>query len=82
MGQEENQLRDIPEIAFCEEKHRLTQAFVEASREMLAWQTQQSQAVIDSDPEPQRFDLSLHMAEERKDHAKYALMAHVDFHHC
>lgn len=82
MGQEESQLRDIPEIAFCAEKHRLTQEFVEASREMLAWQTQQSQAVIDSDPDSRRFDLSLHQAAERKDHAKYALMAHVDSHHC
>jgi hypothetical protein len=72
----------IPEVAFCEEKHRLTENFVAASRELLNLQSQQSQAVIDGDPDFARFDLLLHMAGERKDLAKYALLFHMESHHC
>jgi hypothetical protein len=45
-------------------------------------QNQQTQAVIDQDPEFSRFDALIHMAQEEKDQAKYALIAHVDHHHC
>jgi len=45
-------------------------------------QNQQTQAVIDQDPEFSRFDDLIHLAREKKDQAKYALIAHVDVHHC
>jgi hypothetical protein len=45
-------------------------------------QNQQTQAVIDQDPDFARFDDLIHMAREIKDKAKYALIAHVDDHHC
>jgi hypothetical protein len=72
----------IPGIGFCEEKNRLLDAFLEASRELLALQTQQIQAVIEGDPEFGRFDVLLHLAQEKKEAAKYAWIAHVDSHHC
>jgi hypothetical protein len=74
--------RDLPDIAYCDEKHRLTQAFLETSKELLTLQGQQSQAVIDGDADFARFDLLIHMAGEQKEWAKYALMSHIDSHGC
>jgi hypothetical protein len=73
---------ELPEIAFCKEKHRLTETFLSAIRELLTLQSQQSQAVIDGDPDFERFELLLHIASGQKELAKYALMAHMDSHHC
>lgn len=72
----------IPGIGFCVEKNRLLDAFLEASRELLALQTQQIQAVIEGDSEFGRFDVLLHLAQDKKEAAKYAWIAHVDSHHC
>jgi hypothetical protein len=38
--------------------------------------------VIEGDPEFSRFDLLIHMANQRKDRAKYALLLHVQDHGC
>jgi hypothetical protein len=81
--QEEQRKRTpIPEVAFCEEKNRLLRDFLQAIQELSALQSQQSQAVIDGDPDFSRFDVLLHLAQEKKDKAKYAWMAHVELHHC
>ena len=69
-------------IGFCEEKNRLRQEFLNAIHELVAIQAQQAQAVIDKDPDFTRFDVLLHMAKERKDDAKYTLIAHIESHHC
>ena len=45
-------------------------------------QNQQTQAVIEQDPDFSRFDDLIHIAREIKDQAKYALIAHIDEHHC
>jgi hypothetical protein len=74
--------RRIPEIGFCAEKQRLLDEFLAAIREIFALLSQQSQALIDGDSEFSRFDLLLHLAHERKDAAKYALIAHIEAHHC
>jgi hypothetical protein len=71
-----------PEIGFCEEKNRLLNEFLTAIRELTDIQNQQTQAVIDGDPDFARFDVLLHMAHERKAQAKYAWIAHVESHHC
>ena len=74
--------RRIPEIAFCAEKHQLENEFITAIREVLALLDQQSRALIDGDSEFSRFDLLLHLAHEKKDAAKYALIAHIEGHRC
>jgi uncharacterized damage-inducible protein DinB len=56
--------------------------FLDAIRELSQLQTEQARAVIESDPEFSRFDLLIHMANERKDRAKYALLLHVEQHRC
>jgi hypothetical protein len=76
----------IPKIGFCEEKNRLLGEFLKAIRELIDLQRQQTQAVIDSatdgDAEFMRFDLLLHLAQDKKDRAKYAWIAHVEEHGC
>ena len=72
----------IPEIGFCMEKHRLLREFVTAIRELNALLSDQTQAVIDGDTHFSRFDLLLHLAQEKKDQAKYRWITHVESHHC
>ncbi|MGA2136442.1 MAG: hypothetical protein ABSH50_29480 [Bryobacteraceae bacterium] len=78
----EQQRSKIPRIAFCEEKKRLLQEFLDSVRELLALQNQQTQAVINEDPDFARFDILMHAAQEKKERAKYAWIAHVEQHHC
>jgi hypothetical protein len=73
---------DIPAVGFCEVKQRLIEAFLEAVHEMNAIENQQIRVVIEGDPDFSRFDLLLHFAQERKDTAKYAWIAHVELHGC
>jgi glutaredoxin-related protein len=74
--------RQIPEIGFCQEKNRLMDEFLEAMHEVNMLLSQQIRAVIDEDPDFNRFDLLIHLANEKKDRAKYAWMIHVDSHNC
>lgn len=76
-----NRIR-VPEIAFCEEKSRLLDEFLATSRQMIALQNAQTQAVIDGDADFPRFDVLIHLAQERKEIAKYAWIAHVESHGC
>jgi len=72
----------IPEIAFCEEKNRLLGDFLRAIHELNDLLKQQMECVAGEDPNFTRFDGLLHVAQEKKDNAKYAWMAHVEAHHC
>jgi hypothetical protein len=56
--------------------------FLEAIRELTQLQNDQAKSVIEGDPEFSRFDLLIHMANHRKDCAKYALLLHVQEHGC
>ena len=72
----------IPGVGFCEEKSRLLDQFVTAIRELNALLNDQTKAVIDGDPDFSRFDVLLHFAQEKKEKAKYAWIAHVESHRC
>jgi hypothetical protein len=72
----------IPDIGFCEAKHRLLDEFLNSIREVSVLLGEQAEAVIEWDPAFSRFDLLLHLANEKKDAAKYALIAHIEAHHC
>jgi hypothetical protein len=83
MVQEGSQNRsDLPQEPFCAEKRRLQQEFLAAIHALVELQNQQMQAVIDEDPDFARFDVLLHTAQEHKEHAKYAWIAHVESHRC
>jgi hypothetical protein len=79
--QQERQ-NNLPPVPYCEEKRRLIDEFVASNHVLMDLQNQQTRAVIVQDPEFSRFDDLIHMAREAKDHAKYALIAHIDEHHC
>jgi hypothetical protein len=70
-----------PEILLCLEKHRLLEAFTDAVHEIMLLQQQQVTDIVNDD-DFSRFDLLLHLANERKDLAKYAYLQHVDEHGC
>jgi len=74
--------RRIPDVVFCPEKVSLTEEFLSAIQELTELQAQQTRAVIEDDPDFSRFDVLIHMANERKEQAKYALIRHMEAHHC
>ena len=83
MAQEESSGRSISSDAGpCEEKRRLLNEFLAAIHELNDIQSQQTQAVIEGDVDFTRFDVLIHMAQEKKERAKYAWMAHVESHRC
>jgi hypothetical protein len=71
-----------PQIPYCEERHKLTDALVAAAHELTEVQNQQVQAIIEGDADFCRFDDLIHVARATKDQAKYALLAHIEQHHC
>jgi hypothetical protein len=81
MGRLETQTNSAA-ILLCAEKQKLVDTFVDASYVFMELQGLQTQAVIDDDPDFARFDDLIHMARERKDNAKYSLLAHMDEHCC
>jgi hypothetical protein len=60
----------------------LLDAFGEAVQELLMLHEQQFQAIVGGDPESDRFDLLIHMANERKNEAKYTYLRHLETHAC
>jgi hypothetical protein len=79
---QESKKQDFPTAPACEEKYRLIEEFLTSNHVLMNLQNEQVQAIIDQDPEFARFDDLIHMARENKDRAKYALMKHVEEHHC
>ena len=71
----------VPEILLCLEKRRLLGAFTDAVHEVMLLQQQQVTDIVNDD-DFSRFDLLLHMANERRELAKYAYLQHVDEHGC
>ena len=69
-------------ISGCQEHDRLLDAFGEAVQEVLKLHEQQFLAIVDGDSECNRFDLLIHMANEKKQAAKYAYIRHVEAHGC
>jgi hypothetical protein len=72
----------LPDISFCEEKRRLIDEFSAEYHKVMELQTQQLRAAMDHDPDFSRFDDLIHMAKQKKDEAKYAVIAHISDHRC
>ena len=68
--------------AFCPESRSLLDAFGETVQELLLLHEQQFQATVAGDPYSDRFDLLIHMANEKKHEAKYAYLRHLETHGC
>ncbi|HXA66453.1 MAG TPA: hypothetical protein VNV82_14935 [Bryobacteraceae bacterium] len=79
---EDSAKRTASQLTICEEQRRLLDMFGEAVQEMLLLHEQQFVSIVAGDLESHRFDLLIHMANERKQQAKYAYLQHVDTHGC
>jgi hypothetical protein len=66
----------------CEEHNLLLEIFGAAVHEILKLHEAQFQAIVDCDDECYRFDVLIHMANEKKQLAKYAYLRHVLEHGC
>jgi len=66
----------------CTEQRHLLRAFGEAVRELLRLHEQQFTAIVAGDADSHRFDLLIHMANEKKQQAKYDYLRHVEEHGC
>jgi len=66
----------------CEEHDRLLDECGMAVREVIELHEQQFLAIIEGDSECHRFDLLIHMANEKKQLTKYAYLRHVEAHGC
>jgi hypothetical protein len=66
----------------CEEHNRLLDEFGIAVQELLELHQQQYRAIVEGETECQRFDLLIHVANEKKQNAKYAYLRHVESHGC
>ena len=66
----------------CEEHKRLLEDFGAAVREVLELHEHQWLAIIEEDDECYRFDVLIHMANEKKQAAKYCYLRHVEAHGC
>jgi chemotaxis family two-component system response regulator Rcp1 len=66
----------------CGEHNRLLNEFGTAVRGLLNLHEQQFLAIVEEDSECTRFDLLIHMANEKKQHAKYAYLRHLEAHGC
>jgi chemotaxis family two-component system response regulator Rcp1 len=66
----------------CEEHNSLLDGYGAAVQELLKLHQQQFQAIVEGDTECNRFDILIHMANEKKHLAKYAYLRHVESHGC
>jgi hypothetical protein len=69
-------------IDYCEENKRLLQEFAETVTDLSLLHEQQFTAIVNGDAEFSRFDLLIHLATEKKQHAKYAYLHHLETHGC
>jgi len=82
MGSMPQAMTESRRILFCQEKRRLLDNFLHTIRELNALHRQFVQAVIDDSADMTRLDVALHLAEEKKDEAKFACILHAEEHQC
>jgi len=67
---------------YCEEARRLLDIFGQTVKDLVQLHELQFLAIVEGDPECNRFDVLIHMANERKMAAKYEYLHHVEVHGC
>lgn len=70
------------EIAYCAEKHRLSERFVEAARDIVKLQDAETKTVTSEGSGLPRLDLAMEVARKRMDEVKAAYLQHVKEHGC
>ena len=82
MGEAPEELESPYSVGSCEEARSLLNAFADSVKELIQLHRQQLEAVLEGDAYFGRFDLLIHMANERKQKAKYEYMRHLEVHGC
>jgi len=72
----------LNEVAYCESAKDLLGTFAGTIRELIGLHEDQFEALVTGDSDGQRFDDLIHMANERKNRAKYAYVHHLETHCC
>jgi hypothetical protein len=67
---------------YCAEARRLLDEFGETVKELVQLHELQFLSIVEGDPDCGRFDVLIHMANERKMTAKYAYLNHLEAHGC
>jgi CheY-like chemotaxis protein len=66
----------------CDEQSRLRTSLAETVKELLGLHQEEFDAIVQGDAEWARFDLLIHMANEKKQQAKYNFVRHLETHGC
>ena len=69
-------------LIFCQQARKLLDDLGETIREIIHLHEEQFQSLIGGDLDSSRFDPLIHMANERKNEAKYAYLHHLETHGC
>ena len=72
----------MTEIGYCVQAKELLDAFAATVHELIRLHEDQFKALVDGDPEAQRFDDLIHLANQRKQKAKYDYVHHLETHGC
>jgi hypothetical protein len=69
-------------LIYCQQARELLEDLSEAIREIIHLHEEQFQSLVGGDLDSTRFDPLIHMANERKNEAKYAYLHHLETHGC
>ncbi len=69
-------------VLYCEEAKNLLGGFAEAIQDLVRLHEEQFQSILSGDLDSTRFDDLIHMANEKKQEAKYAYLKHLEAHGC
>ena len=69
-------------LLYCDEAKKILDAFAQATRDLVRLHEEQFRAVVAGDLESTRFDALIRVVNERKCHAKYTYLDHLETHGC
>jgi hypothetical protein len=69
-------------VLYCEEAKHLLDTFGETVQDLIRLHEEQFQSILGGDLDSTRFDDLIHMANEKKQEAKYAYLKHLEAHGC
>ena len=81
-GESRGALKHHPPKSACAERNQLSADLATAVLELVELQLQQLSAIVEGDSEFHRFDVLTHLANEKKQRAKYAFLRHTQEHGC
>ena len=75
-------VRSMTSLVYCKAAKELLDSFAEAIWELVSLHDCQFEALVGGDTDSIRFDDLIHVANQRKQEAKYAYVQHLETHGC